>query len=184
MAILRRLLLAVAFQGVAVFTWAAGNDANEMENQIKATYLYKFANYIEWPAQTFAQADTPVTIGILGAGEIAGMLNNLREPRIANARAIEIKILKPGDPFDNMQIIFIGWQDGNKIKKLLEGLQLRAVLIVTGSAGALNFGSMINFIPVDDHIRFEVSVLEAERNGLKISARLLSVAQKIEVGRP
>ncbi|HSY28334.1 MAG TPA: YfiR family protein, partial [Burkholderiaceae bacterium] len=58
------------------------------------------------------------------------------------------------------------------------------ILVVTESAGALESGSIINFVPVDDRIRFEISVTQAERSGLKISSRLLGVAQKIESGKP
>lgn len=186
------LALALTLNGIAVCGWAFAGDSNDLEYQIKATYLYKFASYIEWPVQSFAQADTPVTIGILGADEVGEALSNLTARRPAGARTVAVKLLTAAEPsgevlresLRGVQILFIGRRENGKLKKLLESLQAPALLIVTEASGALGAGSMINFVPVDEHIRFEVSLLHAERSGLKISARLLEVAQKIETRRP
>ena len=162
--------------------WAGGSA--DIEYQIKAAYLYKFTTYIEWPPAAFAQADTPLTIGIVGADEIAAELNRIKSAQPAGSRPLEVKILRPGDSLAGVQILFIGRQENARLKRLLEGIQSQPVLTVTESAGGLAVGGIINFVPIDDRIRFEVSLLNAEQNGLKISARLLGVAQKIETRRP
>lgn len=167
-------LLACAFSATAV----------EIEHQIKAAYLYKFASYVDWPAFVFAQADAPVTIGVLGADEIATELNHINSARPAKSRAIEVKRLKPGEPLTGVQMLFVGREESTRLKRLQDNVQSRPVLTVTDSAGALGTGSVINFVTVDDRIRFEVSVAQAEQSGLKISARLLGVAQKIETRKP
>ena len=46
-------------------------------------------------------------------------------------------------------------------------------------ARALTKGSMINFITVENKVRFDVALPQAERGQLKISARLLAVARKV-----
>ena len=38
---------------------------------------------------------------------------------------------------------------------------------------------MINFVPEDDRVRFDVALAPAEEGRLKISARLLAVARKV-----
>ena len=43
-------------------------QANLLERQVKAAYLYKFAGYIDWPEGAFAQPDSPLQIGIVGNG--------------------------------------------------------------------------------------------------------------------
>lgn len=183
MNILRGLLVLVVFQAFALFAW--GGESGLSENQIKAAYLYKFAAYVEWPPSAFAEANTPITIGVIGADEIVAELGNLRtDHSLVNDRAVEVKPLKPGESFSGVQILFIGRQQRQQLKQLLDNIQSQPILTVTESENALDAGSVINFIPIDDRIRFEVSVLHAERGGLKISARLLGVAQKIETGRP
>lgn len=175
-----RAALWIVFQCVAASAWAAG----DIEYQIKAAYLYKFVAYVEWPPTVFAEANTPVTIGVIGADDVAAELNNIKSGRPPNSRAVEVKMLKPGDSLAGVQVLFIGGQENGRLKRLLEGLQSQPVLTVTEWTGALGAGSVINFVPVDDRIRFEVSVAHAERSGLKISARLLNVAQKVETRRP
>ena len=184
MSFVRHIALLIAFAFPAAFADAAGSEQSDFEYQIKAAYLYKFIAYVEWPAAAFAEAATPVTIGVVGADDLAAELNNLKRGRLVNNRAVAVKLLKPGDLLTGVQILFIGRQESGRLKHLLDGIQSQPVLTVTEWSGALGAGSMINFVPVDDRIRFEVSAASAERSGLKISARLLSVAQKVETRRP
>lgn len=50
---------------------------------------------------------------------------------------------------------------------------------VAGNEGLVQ-GSMINFVIVDNRVRFEVSLDAARRGGLKIGAPLLSVAMRVQ----
>ncbi len=180
----QRLFVQLLFAALPLLAWPQAVVAAEVESQIKAAYLYKFASYVDWPASAFAQADTPVTIGVMGADAVAAELNLIQGGRSGNSRAVEIRRLKPGESLNGVQMLFIGRDESARLKRIGDMVQSRPVLTVTDSAGALNAGSVINFVMVDDHIRFEVSVAQAEQNGLKISARLLGVAQKIETRRP
>jgi len=175
------VLLLIFLQSCAESVWAVSDSALS-ENQIKAAYLYKFATYIEWPASAFSTTDSPVVIGIVGADEIATELNNLITGRLVNGRMVQIKSLSVREPLSGVHILFIGQHE--HLSYLLENLETQPVLTVTDSSNALDMGSIINFVLVDNHIRFEVSTVHADRCGLKISARLLGVAQKIETGRP
>jgi hypothetical protein len=53
------------------------------------------------------------------------------------------------------------------------------VLTVTESADTFALGSIINFVIVEDKVRFDVALHEAELCNLRVSARLLSVARKV-----
>lgn len=169
------LMFAVLLLALAASAAPLGN-----EYQIKAAYLYKFASYVEWPPGAFPQAETPITIGIIGADEMVEELDRLKRAPPVNNRQIDFRLLKQGDSLSGVQILFIGRQENGAIRRVLENLQTQPILVVTEAFGGLSEGSMINFVSVDERIRFEVSLLPAERCGLKISARLLSVAQKIE----
>jgi hypothetical protein len=50
---------------------------------------------------------------------------------------------------------------------------------VTETEDGLARGSMINFITVEDKVRFDVALPPAERGQLRISSRLLAVARKV-----
>ena len=53
-------------------------------------------------------------------------------------------------------------------------------LVVSESDGALALGSAINFVVVDDKVRFDVALHSINRAGLKISARLLAVRGQLQ----
>src|SRR5712691_11391283 len=64
---LTRFLLFLAALWLAVGPRAARADAApSKEYQIKAACLLNFAQFIEWPATAFAEAGTPITVGVLG----------------------------------------------------------------------------------------------------------------------
>ncbi len=172
------------FACLALWTGPGGAMAADIEDQIKAAYLYKFASYVDWPASVFAQADTPVTIGVLGADEIAVELSHIKMAHHPGGRTVEVRRLKPGEAMAGIQMLFVGRDESTTLKRLQDNLQARSVLTVTDAVGALAAGSVINFVTVDDRVRFEVSLAQAELSGLKISARLLGVAQKIETRKP
>ncbi|UUZ49305.1 YfiR family protein [Massilia sp. B-10] len=45
-------------------------------------------------------------------------------------------------------------------------------------------GSVINFKIVDERVRFDVSLEAADRNSVKLSSRLLTVANQVLKGTP
>jgi hypothetical protein len=57
------------------------------------------------------------------------------------------------------------------------------VLLVTEWPGALEQGSMINFLLSDGRVRFEVALDKADAGRLRISSRLLAVAVSVRGGR-
>src|SRR5690348_7166100 len=87
---------------------SAAEDASSLEQRVKAAFLYQFAGYVEWPARSFAQPDTPVTIGVMGAEPLAGELKQLVTGRTVGGRMVAVKEVKPGEPLAGVHILFIG----------------------------------------------------------------------------
>lgn len=175
------LLLAVLAMATAV---AGEANVSALEAQVKAAYIYRFAELIDWPPEAFAGSAAPLTIGVLEADQVAAELNQLRQTRQIKGRAVQVRTLRAGDATSGIQVLYLGAQEGARVKRQLEGAPSQGVLYITDGAGTLGAGSAISFVQVDNRIRFDVSVAHAERSGLKISARLLAVAHKIEGERP
>ncbi len=53
------------------------------------------------------------------------------------------------------------------------------LLIISETDGALDHGSAINFVLDGDRVKFEIAVDNAEKRGLKLSSRLLTVARNV-----
>lgn len=157
-------------------------DAGLLESRVKAAFLYKFADYVEWPDSVFAQSDTPVTIAVVGADAVAAELGQAVEGRKVDDRTVTVKRLKPGDSLSGVHILFVGSGAAAQTGAWLQAARSQSILTVTESEGALTQGSVINFIVVDRRVRFEISRGSANKNKLRLSSRLLAVAQHVTEG--
>jgi hypothetical protein len=156
--------------------------AEASEDKVKAVYLYKFLNYVEWPASAFAGPDAPYLIGVVGDDLVASELASVIAGKTVNNRPIISKRIAYGEPLTDIDLVFIGRGERARQAALLRQLRAQPALTVTETDGALDQGSIINFRVLDNRIRFEVSVDAAEQAGLKLSARLLGVAINVVKG--
>ncbi|HSV55039.1 MAG TPA: YfiR family protein, partial [Burkholderiaceae bacterium] len=162
----------------------AQTDELNAERQVKAAFLYKFAGYVDWPPGALGAPDAPFAIGVLGAEPLAVELTQVVNGRKVQERPITVRRLKGGEALSDVAILFVGKTETARLKSLMSAQPPRPILVVTESEGALAQGGMINFLVVDRRVRFEISLDSAEKSGLRLSSRLLAVAQKVQTGSP
>ena len=170
--------LAAAVSALAVDSSLAQSEVQASEYRVKAAFLYKFGAYIEWPDGSFPRPDSPLVIGVLGADALAEELAQIVAGRNVNGRPVSVRKLRAGGSIEGLHILFVGRGDDGRLAEVLAAARGRPVLTVTESEEA-SPGSMINFVLVDDKVRFDVSLLPADLGSVKISARLLAVARKV-----
>lgn len=175
-------LLAVAALTFGLPIASAQTDTpTASEGSIKAAFLYKFAEYVDWPA--IADSEQPFTIGVLGSTAIADELLRATANRTAHDRRIRIRQIEPAGDIDDLQILFIAGERRGELPGLLAPLRGKPILTVTESSGALTDGSVINFTVSGERVRFEVSLDSAETNRLRLNSRLLAVAANVRQSR-
>jgi len=158
---------------------ALGQGDRASEAQVKAAFLYKFGGFIEWPAAAFSRADSAFVIGVLGAEGAAAELERVVAARNIQGRSVAVHRLKRGESLAGLHLLFVGQSESGRLAEVLAAAKGQPLLVVTETEDALTKGSMINFITVEDKVRFDVALPQAERGQLKISARLLAVARKV-----
>ena len=147
---------------------------------VKAIFLYRFAGYITWPPS--ARATPHFTIAVAGDDEVADELAGfLPTHPVGNQPALVRRITSPGEVGD-AQIVFIGTGYPGNLRAFVQALAHRPVLVVTDRQGGLSSGSIVNFVLIDQHVRFEISLSAAARADLKMSAQLLAVASHVDTG--
>jgi hypothetical protein len=152
-----------------------------LERRVKAAFLYKFLGYAEFPAGAFADAASPVTIGVVGADDLAAELARIVGGRTVNNRPIAVRLLRDTELGAPVHLLFIGGVDAGRVGRMVRSAN-HALLVVTECEGGLQQGSAINFRIVDERVRFDVALEAAERNGIKLSSRLLTVANRVQKG--
>lgn len=155
-----------------------------LERSVKAAYLYKFLAFIEWPAEAFADPDTPVTIGVVAADSVVEELKQLIPGRMVDGRPVAVRKMQESDASTDVHLLFIGWNGNNQLGDWVRLVQSHPTLVVCESPRAFAAGCAVNFVLVDGRLRFEVSPTAAENVGLKLSSRLLAVASSIQGTKP
>lgn len=172
----RRLLLA------PLLAWAGAAPAQTgeglRESLVKAAFLHKFASFVEWPAGSFARADSPLRIGVVGDEQVFRDLQDLARDRDRDGRPVVVTRLTAADPYAGFHILYLRAPAG-RMAELLPRVP-EAVLTVADSDGAHPRGSVLSFFFEDGRVRFGASQEAAARQKLRLSARLLTVARLVQ----
>lgn len=153
------------------------------EYLIKAAYLYNFALFVEWPADAFAGADTPLVIGLVGTDSFDEAVHRTVENKRINRRPIVVKRLSPNQDLRQCHMVFVGASESGRLPEFSSRLDGLPVLLVGESPEFARKGGTVNFTIQDNKVRFEVNVDAARRARLKISAKLLTLATIVRGGQ-
>jgi len=161
----------------------AQDNAAVLERRAKAALLYRFISYVEWPESAFAKPESPFTIGIVGADALAAELAEFAFGRAVLKRPLAVRRLRASESAQDVQLLFVGRDEAPQLAGILRAAPAHA-LIVTETEGALREGSVINFLLVDEQVRFEISLESARQRTIRLSSRLLSVAHEVHSAPP
>jgi hypothetical protein len=146
------------------------------EAAVKAAYLHRFLSYVEWPPSALPAPTSPFMIGVLGSDAVASALPAIVAGRQHAGRPIGVRMLPSGTAsLDGLHVLFIG--RSTAADSVMARLAQRPVLVVTENE--IDAGGMLNFVVVDGRVRFEAAPAMAEQAGLKLSARLLAIAERV-----
>jgi hypothetical protein len=177
-------LAALALLGALPAFGQSGQSDAGLERRVKAAFLYKFLGYTEFPATAFADAAAAVIIGVVGADDLATELTRIVSGRSIQNRPIAVKVFREGEAPAGVHLLFIGGTDPARVRTVLKLAQPAPMLLVSEAENGLQQGSVINFKVVDERVRFDVSLEAADRNSVKLSSRLLTVASQVHKGAP
>jgi hypothetical protein len=171
----------VAAMLLLISTFASGfsglaQEAAPTEYQIKAAFLYNFAKFVEWPPSAFADAQSPIVIGVLGKNVFDSNLEKIIHGKTVNNRPFLFKEFHTAIEATKCHILFISASEKEKLPKILASLQGTSVLTVSETDQFIASGGMINFVIEDQKIHFQINDAAAKKAGLKISSKLLSLA--------
>jgi len=172
---LRKTSLSV-LSGIAFSIFPIQNTiAQSAEQQVKAAFLYHFCSYVQWPGAAPFHADTTVVVGVAGSRKTARFLEkNLQSKRTGRCN-LQVQPVKPNDDLKDIHILYVTHDGGFSLKDFRALERNPPVLTITEEPYMPN-GSIINFVVLNDYVRFQVSNSRAGETGLKLSSQLLSVA--------
>jgi YfiR/HmsC-like len=146
------------------------------EYQLKAAFLYNFAKFVEWPAESFENPSEPLTVCVLGEDPFGRALDDVISGKKIEARALSVRRISDARQAKGCRVLFVSSSERRSVLSVLAGLNESGVLTVGESGSASSEGMIINFILEGGKIRFAINTAAAERGKLRFSSRLLSLA--------
>lgn len=171
------VLLAVS---LAVTSPVHAQYSSNREYQIKAAFLFNFAQFVKWPGASFTSADAPFCIGILGDDPFGSALEQIiRGETVDNHRLTVVRAQRIEDLKD-CQMIFVSRSEEDHLGQIFSQLDSRPILTVSEVGSFAHNGGDIGFYLMDGKVRFEINPQSAQRCGLKISSQLLNLGKIVE----
>lgn len=156
-------------------------SADSQEFVIKAVFLEKFTNFVDWPRNsTVSDTTQPFTIGVMGDSHFGMLLRDV----YANEKILKkhIEILNNPDSLhlSQCQMIFIPGSEKDHINEIINLTKDRPILTISDTEGFAKRGVMINLYVERNTVKFEVNETAIRHSPLKVSHLLLNLARIIK----
>lgn len=173
MATLRVLALVAALGAGA----SAQATVPSKEYQVKAAFLFNFAQFVDWPVGAFANEDTPLMICVLGDDPFGSYLDELVRGEQVNSRRLMVQRFRTPEDARGCQVLFVSRSEsGNLAKALASGREMNA-LTVSDVDGFAAQGGIIQLTTQSGKIRLKINMIAAKASNLVISSKLLRAAE-------
>jgi hypothetical protein len=172
-----RALVAIALGAATAAISAAA--ASPTEHQVKAAFLYNFANFVEWPSAALGPAGTPLRVCVIGADPFGGSLDEAFRDQLVQGRKVQIARGQALDALGRCHILFLPQSEQGHWQDLVRELRATPTLTVGDGPPLARQGGIINFVIEAQRVRFEINPVAAEQAGLRISSKLLTLAKVV-----
>jgi hypothetical protein len=106
-------------------------DSRAAEVRIKAAFLYKFGEFVQWPPAAFSASASPFIIGVIGAEDVASELERVVVDRTVQGRPIAVRRLRRSEGLGGIHLLFVGQSESARLAEILAGAKGQAILTVT-----------------------------------------------------
>lgn len=178
---MRKLLVIVLTLFLVSADWVrmpVVQDPNSTNTKIKATFIYNFTKYIDWPEK---YKEGNFVIGVLGASSFYNDLTTLLSKKTVGKQIFEIKSYTNSESVTGVcHILFITAEQSAQLPEVLKKMKGKSTLIVTEKTGMAKQGSGINFVIENNKQRFELNKTNIEKYNMKVSSTLASLAIAVD----
>jgi len=147
------------------------------EYDLKAAFLFNFAQFVEWPAEAFGEARAPIVIGVLGNDPFGRSLDDIVAGETIRSRPLVVRRYQSIEQADSCHILFISSSEAGQLEHVLKTLGHRSVLTVGETRDFTSRAGMIGFDVSQKHLRLRINLAAAQDARLTISSKLLRQAQ-------
>lgn len=163
--------------------WPMIAAAQPKEYQVKAAFLFNFAQFVEWPDSVFPSPDGPFYVGVLGDDPFGTALDEVVRGEAISGHKMVVQRSRQMADLKNCQMIFVSKSEKSRVPEILAAAGSRPVLMVGDVSGFARSGGGINFILEGAKVRFEINPGAARTRGLKFNSQLLSLGRIVTTAK-
>jgi hypothetical protein len=155
----------------------AATAQGSREYQLKAVFLYNFAQFAEWPATAFAEDKSPIIIGIVGTNPFGTALEDTVHGETIDGRPLLVEhFARPAD-IKACHMLFISQSELRYADEILRRVKGKPVLTVADADSPQLSSVMIRFILENNKVHFRINAEAARQANLSLSSKLLRLAE-------
>jgi hypothetical protein len=169
---MKKMLLVFSLILIPFFT---GLSQVSSVSQAQSMFIYNFSRLIQWPAGSISGE---FVIGVIGDNEVYNSLSSFVANKKVGAQSIVVKKFEDPQNISRCQILFVGDSKISKFQEVINRIQGFNSLVITEKRGMINSGSAIDFILVEDKLKFVMNTENAVKYNLTVSKSLEDMAYK------
>jgi hypothetical protein len=143
---------------------------------VKATYLYKLAPFVDWPAASFPAPDSPFDLCVIGDDPFGSVLDRAVAGQRVAGHPIVVHRIAQAQRGSACEMAFVAGSRSQPVKEALHQLAGTPVLTVTDSQSS---PGIVDFVTDEGRVRFRIDDQAAAGNELVISSKLLRLATSV-----
>ncbi len=151
------------------------------EFALKAMYLKKFINYIDWPERKINDKSIEYfKIGVMGKNRIYDKLKKSYSKDKIYKKKVKVLKIDKLDNISSFNVIFVSEQNNEEISEIIKSSTKNNILLIGDTPGYAIAGIHINFNIRNERLRFKINTTSLSKSGLSASSFLLSLAEIIK----
>ena len=147
------------------------------EQEVKAALIFNFTRFVEWPATAFGSPDASLVVATVGQDEVSRVLEPMLLHKYVNGHPLEVRRVRTMDEARKCHVLYVASSEKKRVDAILKALRGTSTLTVAEIEHFAERGGHINLVLEDQRVHVIVNLASAEDCHLKISAKLLSLAQ-------
>lgn len=155
-----------------------------LEYTVKAALLLNFARFIEWPASAFTGPHAPIVICVFASNPFGDILERTLQAEKVGERSISAREVRIAAEAAACHLLFVPAGSEARAAGLLQQGTGPHTVTVGESPKFEQMGGAITFVLEAGRVRFHVNLRPVEERGVRISARMLHVASRVDRATP
>jgi hypothetical protein len=174
---MRTRRLALALVALLAAPHRAAPQAAFDEYRVKAAFLFKFAKFVEWPAQAYQDEPGHQVFCVFGTDPFGPILDQTLAGKTVEGRLAVVRRVRELDELRRCHLVFLAAGEETVLPEILDHLGSLPVLLVGDDPDFARQGGTISFVLRQGHVQFAINPRAAQQARLKIDSQLLDLAE-------